>query len=98
MSLFGQLDKERLLSMRLRDHGVRIFEGQTDVEERKRRMREAIEQVGAAVICGRDKNGRPMTYEAAFLSTYGEPLTPAHAKPASSTGDRDAGKRPESPG
>lgn len=96
MSSFESFDNEQWLANRLRIHGARIFDGVTDVAERKERFRQAIEIVGAPVICGRDRDGKNVTYAQAFEKLFGEP----HALPpkslAARMADPDAQMRPGS--
>lgn len=70
------LDGELWLARRLGKHGVLVvFEGDTDPETRKERMRQAILDRGLApVICGRGRDGKPNTYALAFERLYGEYL------------------------
>lgn len=72
--MFKALDGEMYIAKRLREHGVGVFEGLTTAEQRKQRVREAINAAGPAVIIGRGKDRRTMTYAEAFEALYGEPL------------------------
>lgn len=85
MSTFDEHDKERYLARRIYEQsGVDIFEGLTDRTIRHHRARQAIIELGAAVICGRDKDGKPQPYSQVFESVYDAPLVPPQAKRASS--------------
>ena len=96
MSLFGNFDNEMWLANRLRVHGVQVFAGVTDSAERKQRFREAIEQVGPPVVCGRDRDGKNVTYAQAFERLFGEPHAQPPKAPAARTADRDAQRHPGS--
>lgn len=67
------LRREAQLVRRLGEHGMAVFTGDTTVEVRRERVREAIARVGCSVICGRDAQGRPVTYAQAFERLYGQP-------------------------
>lgn len=71
-----QLDGELWLARRLGKHGVLIvFEGDTDPETRKQRMRQAIVDRGLeCVVVGRGPGGKTNTYAQAFERLYGVKL------------------------
>lgn len=81
----ADLDLEMALVARLEEHGMHVFAGLTTREQRKARVREAIAHVGALVIVGADKDGKPVTYAQEFEATYSEPLTLPTKAPANST-------------
>lgn len=76
-SQFAPLDRDLWLARRLGRNGVLVedlFNGVTDPDERKRRLRAAIlERQVADIRCGRDR-GSALTYRQAFERIYGEPL------------------------
>jgi hypothetical protein len=69
------LDREAWLEERLLSHGIspRLLQGDTTIEIRKQRAREAIAKVGTSVIGG-VKDKKPLTYAQCFQLVYGEPL------------------------
>lgn len=74
------LSNEIWLAQRLRRHGAYVFEGVTDRDTRRERVRDAILAHGLeTVIVGRHE-GKPCTYGEAFERLYGEPLAGAKAK------------------
>lgn len=79
-SLFGdaelqKLDREIWLATRLRQHGVKVFDGVTDPEVRRERFRESILEAGISeVVVGRGKDGKPENYGTLFERLYGQPL------------------------
>lgn len=78
---FREFDGELFFARRLKDHGARIFEGITDPEERRERIRFAIiENALDAVIIGKSAAGKTETYAQAFERLYREPLTPQQGK------------------
>lgn len=90
MSTFEGFDNEQWLANRLRVHGARIFDGDTNVEGRKERFRQTIELVGPPVICGRDRDGKNVTYAQAFEKLFGEPLARFPKAPEAHTANPDA--------
>lgn len=71
---FRQLDGELWLAQRLLQHGVDVFDGDTNRPLRRDRMRAAILGNGIArVVVGR-KEGKTLNYADAFERLYGEPL------------------------
>jgi hypothetical protein len=73
-SQFDLLTLELWLAQRLRQHGAAVFEGVTDRDTRRERVRAAILENGlASVVLGR-REGKPCTYAEAFVHVYGEPL------------------------
>jgi len=75
------LSNEIWLANRLRQHGAAIFDGVTDPEARRERVRAAILAHGLAqVIVGRGQDRKPRTYAEVFEAIYGEPLAGAKAK------------------
>lgn len=65
------LDGELWLQKRLRSHGVDVFAGATDPGIRRDRFRELIKQHGLEqAVCGR-KDGKCLTYAAAWQRLYG---------------------------
>lgn len=95
---FEGLDREMWLCQRLKQHGAHIFDGTTDRDTRKQRVREAISQVGALVVVGRGKDQRPVTYAECFATVYGEPLIPPAKSLADSTADHAARSAADLPG
>lgn len=74
-SRFDLLTRELWLAQRLRQHGAAVFEGVTDRDTRRERVRAAILAHGLAqVIVGRDRDRKPRTYAQLFEAIYGEPL------------------------
>lgn len=70
-ALFGP---EEFLAKRLMDHGLDLFDGDTDIASRRSAAREAILRLGlSAVVIGR-KDGKPEDYSSYFERIYGEPL------------------------
>jgi hypothetical protein len=68
------LEQELWLARRLREHGAAVFEGVTDRDTRRERMRAAILEHGLAqVVVGR-REGKPCTYGEAFEILYEEKL------------------------
>lgn len=75
-----ELDRELWLARRLREHGAAVFEGVTDRDTRRERVRAAILENGlASVVVGR-REGKPCTYAEAFELVYGEPLVHGHKR------------------
>lgn len=57
------------------DHrGPDVFDGVTDPQVRKQRLREAIKRCGLERIVIGAKDGKPVNWQAAFESLYGEAL------------------------
>ncbi len=76
MNAFTRLHDELWISRRLREHGGGdLFEGDTNTAQRKERLRTAIQEVGLACVIVGSKQGKPVTWQQAFESLYGEPLT-----------------------
>lgn len=70
-ALFGP---EEFLARRLMDHGLDLFDGDTDIASRRAAAREAILKLGlATVVIGR-KDGKPEDYASYFQRIYGQPL------------------------
>lgn len=69
------LHDEAWFAQRMLDHrGPDVFDGVTDVDTRKQRMREAINSCGLACVVIGAKEGKPVSWRVAFESLYGEPL------------------------
>lgn len=57
------------------DHrGPDVFDGTTDTNTRKQRMRDAIVTCGLAYVVIGAKDKKPVNWRMAFESLYGEPL------------------------
>lgn len=68
------LDAEAWLARRLGNFG-HVFQGVTDRETRKQRIRDAIREGGLEmVIAGRNPEGRPDTFAEVFQRLYGAAL------------------------
>lgn len=66
---------EAWLAKRMLDHrGPDVFDGTTDTNTRKQRMREAINSCGLAYVVIGAKDGKPVNWRLAFKSLYGEEL------------------------
>lgn len=66
---------EAWLAKRMLDHrGPDVFDGTTDTNTRKQRMREAINSCGLACVVIGAKDGKPVNWRVAFESLYGESL------------------------
>lgn len=75
LASLNQLDSELWLRERMLDHrGPDVFDGATDTNTRKQRMREAISSCGLASVVIGAKRGKPVNWRDAFASLYGEPL------------------------
>jgi hypothetical protein len=70
-----QFDREIGFAKRFSEHGVSIFEGRTDPNERRERIRDAIIDCGLGeTTIWKHADGRCETYRQAFERFYGEPL------------------------
>lgn len=67
-SPFRQMDREFALEKRLRAYGIELFEGLTDLAQRRERARAAILELELEETCADD-----------FEATYGQPLRTASA-------------------
>jgi hypothetical protein len=77
MNQFKHFDGELFFVRRLKDHGRHVFDGITDPEERRERIRFAIiEGALESAIIGKSPAGKTETYAQAFERFYGEPLQP----------------------
>jgi hypothetical protein len=78
---FKAFDVEAHFAKRLADHGKRVFEGATDPQLRKERIRQAIiESRMDCTVIGRNAAGKPETYAQLFERHFGEPLQPIKRK------------------
>lgn len=74
MSKLEQLKREMWLARRLRQY-AHVFDGETNIADRRERVRRAILSAGyRAKLIGRRKNGKSLTYADAFEAIYREPL------------------------
>lgn len=73
-SALTQLDHEAWLVKRLGDHGASVFDGDTDNQTRKERIRDAILSNGLSSVIAGQHNGKHETYAAVFRRLFGEPL------------------------
>lgn len=77
--MFRRFDQEIFLADRLREHGIKPFDGDTSTLSRKEHLRAWLLQAGCwTVIVGRaaDDPRKTETYAQAFERVYGEPLEP----------------------
>jgi hypothetical protein len=71
----NNLDSELWMRQRMLDHrGPDVFDGTTDFNSRKQRIREAIKHCGLETVVIGSNQGKPVNWRAAFESLYGEPL------------------------
>jgi hypothetical protein len=68
------LDAEIWLVSRVRQHITGIFDGVTDPQIRKDRMRTAIKNNGLDCVIAGNKDGKPETYAEVYRRLYGEAL------------------------
>lgn len=72
---FHQLDAELWFVKRLKDHGRKVFTGDSNPTERRERIRQAIVDANLQLaIIGRGPNKKPETYAQCFERFYGESL------------------------
>ena len=66
---------ELWLRERMLDHrGPDVFDGITDSELRKQRLREAVKECGLELVIIGAKDKKPVNWAQAFETLYGEPL------------------------
>lgn len=76
--MFKRLDAELFIARRLKELGKGVFDGITDPDERRERIRFAIINgaIDVSVIGRHPDSGRTETFAQAFERFYGEPLEP----------------------
>jgi hypothetical protein len=74
---FKNLDAELWILKRLQMHLAQVFDGRTDPDVRRERVRLAIIAGGLeSIVIGHRAGGGSETYTQAFERLYGEPLEP----------------------
>jgi len=70
-----KFNSELWLRERMMDHrGPDVFDGDTNIDSRKQRFRDAIKACGLELVIIGGKNGKPVNWAQAFESLYGEKL------------------------